>query len=576
VTVPRPHSRGPFLRLVQLFAGRVFHGSNDSAEGEVDVSIGLALALLALPGGFYSMLLFEKYSSLLQWMRGQHVFDPLSGALPDEYFFIVLSMMVTGAVAVWRWDSVFPDRRDYSNLVPLPIPMRNIFLANMAAILLLAMLLAIDVNAVSALLFPIIVSASQNAFGFFVRFVWVHAVVVGLASLFGFFAVIATIGVLLVALPHAAFRKASLYLRGTIMACLVAMLATSFAVPSMLGRLPGTAVRFLPPVWFLGLCQLIRGKASPPLASLGRLALIGTASVVVAAMAIYAVSYRRRFIRIPEAVDSTPAHGGRRFSWIYYVLDLTILRSPFQRAGYRFAIKTLLRSERHGLLLGGFLGFAIVTASQLLFASYNGNPLEKRGLPSSEVLAIPLVLSYCSILAVRFAFDIPSELPANWVFRMCVDKATNECVSLARKLILILALPVLVAVLPVYGYLWGWRVGIPHAVVVAVWSVLLTEILLLRFRKIPFTCTFPPFQDSAVLAALSYVLGFFVFVMLTSTLEHQALSNPVRVTPLIAMVLIAWYVRSRFRQDREEIDKELIFEERGPAPFALLDLRRGS
>jgi len=34
-------------------------------------------------------------------------------------------------------------------------------------------------------------------------------------------------------------------------------------------------------------------------------------------------------------------------------LDRSILTSPFERAGYRFAIKTLLRSERHGLVLGG-------------------------------------------------------------------------------------------------------------------------------------------------------------------------------------------------------------------------------
>jgi hypothetical protein len=128
------HSQKPFLRLVRLFVGRVFHGSSESAEGDLDLSMGLVLSLLALPGGFYSIFLLEKYSTLLQWMRGQHDFDPLAAALPDEYFFIVLSMTVTGVVAVWRWDSIFPDRRDYSNLVPLPISMRNIFFANLAAI----------------------------------------------------------------------------------------------------------------------------------------------------------------------------------------------------------------------------------------------------------------------------------------------------------------------------------------------------------------------------------------------------------------------------------------------------------
>ena len=54
------HSQDPFLRLVRLFVGRVFHGSGDSAGGELDLSMGLVLSLLALPSGFYSFFLLEK------------------------------------------------------------------------------------------------------------------------------------------------------------------------------------------------------------------------------------------------------------------------------------------------------------------------------------------------------------------------------------------------------------------------------------------------------------------------------------------------------------------------------------
>jgi ABC-type amino acid transport system permease subunit len=166
---------------------------------------------------------------------------------------------------------------------------------------------------------------------------------------------------------------------------------------------------------------------------------------------------------------------------------------------------------------------------------------------------------------------------ANWVFRLCLDKTKHECVPLARKLILTFILPwVFAIVLPLYGYLWGWRVGVLQAVVVTLWSLLLTEIVLLRFRKIPFTCSCPPFRDSAVALALTYVLGFFVFVMLTSSLEHWGLSNPVLMASLIAVVLVARYFLSRFREGIQEIDKELIFEEYTPASFELLDLNRGS
>ncbi len=574
------HSQESFVQLARLFLNRVFHGSGESAEDELDLGMGLVLALLALPGGFYSILLLGKYSTLLQWMRGQHDFDPLAAALPDEYFFIVLSMTVTGVVAVWRWDSIFPDRRDYSNLVPLPISMRTIFLANLAAILFLTVVLAFDVNAASTVLFPLVVSASENTFTFFAQVLWVHALVVVLASIFSFFAVFVTIGLLMITMPHTAFRRLSLYLRGTVIACLVAMLATSFAVPSMLKQLPGTPVRFLPPVWFLGLCQLVRGRASPPLASLGRVALIGSATIIVAAVVIYALSYRRCFVRIPEIAGMAPARRCARFPWIFPALDHTMLTSPFQRAGYRFAMKTLLRSEHHGLVLGGFLGLGIVMASQFLFAAFNGRQIETGSSPSPEVLAIPLILSYCIILGMRFVFDIPTEMRANWIFRIGLDKTRHECIPLARKLILTFVLPwVLAIVLPLYGCLWGWRVGILHAAVVTLWSFLLTEILLLRFRKIPFTCSYPPFRDSAVVLALFYVLGFFLFVVLTSKVEYWGLSNPVLMAALIAIGLFSGYFLSRTpkgTEEAEEIDRELIFEENAPASFELLDLGRGT
>jgi hypothetical protein len=568
-------SRKPFTTLVRLFLGRIFRGGGESGQDELDLSMGLVLTLLPLPGAFYSVFLFEKYSTLLQWMQGRTDVDPLSAAFPDEYFFIAFSMVVTGIVAVWRWDSIFPDRRDYANLVPLPLSTLNIFFANLLAILLLTLVLAIDVNAASALLFPLVVSASVNAFSFFAQFFLVHGFVLVLASLFSFFAVFAIVGILMVTLPYVVFRRISLYLRGIIIACLVALLSTSFAVPSMIEQ-PGSAVRFLPPVWFLGLCQLLRGRASPALANLGRAALIGLAAVIATAFVTYALSYRRCFTRIAETTDVSPPCSDIHLGRIFRALDRTILTSPFQRAGYRFVMKTLLRSEHHGLVLGGFFGLGVVTASQFLFAAFNGKPLQAGSLPSAEVLGVPLILSYCIILGMRLVFDIPTEIRANWVFRLSLDKTGHECVPLARKVMLTFVLPWVFAIaLPLYTYLWGWRVGLLQTAVVTLWSLLLAEILLLRFRKIPFTCSYPPFRDSAVVIVLLYILGFFLFVVVTSNLEYWALSDPVLILWLAGIAVVVWYVLTRFQEGRVEVDEELIFEEVPHGGFELLDLGHG-
>ena len=201
------YSRRPFATLLRVFVGRVFHGGGDSGASEMDVALGVILILLAMPGVLVSLLLFEKYGSLVRWMRGDGAFDPFTATIPDEYFFIVLSMVVTGAAAVWRWDALLLDRRDYSNIVPLPISLRRIFLGNLAAIFLLAVALTLDVNAASFILFPVAVVGSQVSLGVFLQFATGHALTVILASAFSFFAVFALIGLLMALLPYALFRS---------------------------------------------------------------------------------------------------------------------------------------------------------------------------------------------------------------------------------------------------------------------------------------------------------------------------------------------------------------------------------
>jgi hypothetical protein len=244
-------------------------------------------------------------------------------------------------------------------------------------------------------------------------------------------------------------------------------------------------------------------------------------TVIAAAVACYAASYRRAFMGIAETADIFPSpRPTAGFSWIFRVLDCTLLTTPFQRAGFRFTIKSLLRNERQCLILGGWVGVGMVTAAQFLYSSTSNS----RVVPSTELLAIPLVLSYCMIVGLRFAFAVPTEIRANWIFQLCIDKARHECAPLARKTLLAFVVPWLVMiVLPVYAYFWGWRVALLETYVAMAWSSLLVEILLLRFRAIPFTCQYPPFRDSTVVVAISYGLGFFGFVVWTAHLELWAL-----------------------------------------------------
>jgi hypothetical protein len=563
------HRQRPFWRMVSLFVARIFRGGGDSDTEGLDLGIGLVLTLLALPGAFVSLFLMDKYGSLLQWLRGITHVDTLAVVLPDEYFFIVLSMSVTGAVAVWRWDAIFPDRRDYMNLVPLPIATRSIFFANLVAVFFLVVLIAFDVNAASCILFPMVVAASQSEFVFFAKFAVVHAVGVLLASGFAFFAVFSVLGILMAVLPPRAFQRVSAYVRGVVVVYLVGLLCTTFAVPDLLrhvdGRVP-TWTMLMPSTWFLGLCQSVRGRADPVLMALSARVIPGIVAVVTVALCAYAAGYRRHFVRIAEIADTTviahkPDLSSRRWR-LGVLLDRVALRTPFQKGGFRFLCKTMVRSEAHRLVLTGVGGLALVLASQALLDAFEGARSWGAAALSPDALSIPFILSFLIIVGLRIVFEVPVELRSNWIFQLMLDWDGQECERLARKLILIAVLPALVVIaFPVYAYLEGWLVAGLHTLLVVTWAVLLTNIVLVRFRKLPFTCTLPLFKQHSFVIVLGFCFGFLIYAVSTPQFEASALLEPVRMLSFVPVAAVAWYVPHFLAKSAIDLEKRLIFEE---------------
>ena len=565
----------PFLRLVELFVARIFRGGGDvDAEG-LDLGIGLVLTLLAMPGGFVSLLLLDKYGTFAQWLRGITNVDVLQAALPDEYFFIVLSMTVTGAIAVWRWDAIFPDRRDYVNLVPLPIATRTIFFANLVAVVFLAGLVAIDVNAVSCILFPAVVAATQVKFLFFVKFAAVHAVGVLLSSIFSFFAVFSVLGLLLAVLPPAAFRRVSAYARGLVVMYLVTLLFTSSGVPSLLRHTRGTAPGWtflLPSCWFLGLCQWMRGRADPALVELAKLTLPALVAVIAVASCAYVAGYRRHFLRIAELTEAVSAPRSNRISdWTPRLSHL--LKTPFQIGCFSFVFRTLRRSETHRLVLTAVAGLGLVLSSQALMNAVETTHSVRQAALSPDALAIPFILTFLIVAGVRVAFEIPVELRSNWIFQLLLDSDQEESERLARNVILFLVLPwVLLITFPLYAYLEGFSIAALHTLLVATWAVLLVNILLVRFRKLPFTCTLPLFKQHSIVILLSFGFGFLVYALSTPEFESSALLQPWRMIILVPVAIVAWLIPHYLEASTPEIDRKLIFEESPSRTIELLHL----
>src|SRR5579871_4700065 len=142
-----------FRELARHFFNRFF--DNDlvavgNTESDMRATVVNILAILAAPGMLLPFLFMSKYSKMQ--------FDPMYvrdlASLGEKEFFICFSMTVMGLVTVIEWEMLFPDRRDYFNLTPLPIRVRTMFAAKIAALLGFLTLFSLTINAASPVMFP--------------------------------------------------------------------------------------------------------------------------------------------------------------------------------------------------------------------------------------------------------------------------------------------------------------------------------------------------------------------------------------------------------------------------------------
>ncbi len=565
--------KSPFRTLIDHFVKRLFASEEEQASGGMGFGLGGVLAILASPGAFASIFLMEKYSTLIQFLRGVS-YNPIQRSPSDEYFFIVLSMTITGLVMVARWNRLFPDRRDFSNLAVLPIPIRNIFLANFVALLGLAVLFGIDVNAVSALLFPFFVTLSLNSFPVMAHVGLAHAITVFLSSLFSFFAVFALVGVLMLVVPRRIFRGVSVLMRMLLVIVLLTEFFSNIFVQLFRGRLPGGAgnsLHWLPSYWFLGIYESIVGIAKPPMVTLAHQALLALALAVIVSTTAYALCYRRLFIRLPESFDTMG--GSRPFFKIRFPESLLVplFRSQFERACSSFSVKVLLRSEQHLLFIGAYFGVGLVIVAQSALDSLAKAP--STALPSSEYLAIPMLIAFFIVSGLRFVFDRPAVLDANWLFRFAANSPKPEPRSIAKRLMLWATLSwEMVILLPLSAVRLGWPLALLHVATVIALTVLLADLLLVFFRKIPFTCGAQLDIKQLLIQMIATVFAVLMIVPGIAGIEHWMLARPLRFIWLATVLSVAWFWLIRYRREVGAQKSGMLFED-GPGPaFELLKL----
>jgi hypothetical protein len=276
----------------------------------------------------------------------------------------------------------------------------------------------------------------------------------------------------------------------------------------------------------------------------------------------YTISFRRSFIRIPETAEVGPLPRSQFHLLPVGLFDRAILRNPPQRACFHFITRTLLRSESHLQIPSAFVAMGLVVSAQSAATMFHANHAAALRIPSEDLLSIPFILSFCIVVGIRLAFEVPSDLRANWVFALWIDPNALQTRSIARKVLLTFSLVPLAPICFVSSLiLWSFSTALLHTAIFTCCTIAFVELLLMRFRKIPFTCSYPPFQSHSALLFVAYLFGFLLFTSYLPELELWSLADPWRAVVFLPLLAVIFFAIHFYRKQMLDMDKHLIFEE---------------
>jgi hypothetical protein len=562
-------------RLVRHFFGGFFDVEIMNTDSDQHLTLVHILAVLAVPGIFLTFPLLDKYAILSY--RPAIEFD--SAIWKDKCFFLSYAAAVMGFVTVFQWDTLFLGRRDWVVLASLPLRARMILGAKVISLILFLSMFMVDINIVNMIIFPVAAVRIHDQLDYAVWFYITHAASLLGVSAFVFFFLTGLQGLLMNVLPPRAFRRISPYAQFTIMIALLCMLLVFPKISSTLRPLESNHPLFVylfPPMWFVGFSQAAIGRPEPLFRELSAIALPALLSVVAFAAAMYLLSYYRHVKRsLESAVEEVTSRRSKLGEWISAILDRTMFRHPLERAVFHFIVKTAFRSRRHWLILAAYAGVGISLVVNALLILLNRSGYDGLSRPGPALLSLPLVLTFFLLAGMRMIFTIPAELRANWVFRITESSEYLRYHIGVRKAMLLLAIiPVLLPTLPLSGVLWDWGTALHHFLYCLALAVLLGEFLLLRFEKIPFTCSYVPGKANLPFYGVGYILAFVIYAYTMSSLEYNLLRRPGAYFFFCGVLFTGIILLIRRRMQIVRDGYQLVYDDRAEPAVTTLGIAR--
>jgi hypothetical protein len=547
--------------LTKHFFARLFRNDIVDFEDQMKARLIAVLSILAAIVGWSSYLLvFFKYE-----------FSPdVNTSWQDKNYVFILVMIVFGIVTLLEWEMLFPDRRDFVNLTPLPVRLRTVFAAKLASFVAFIGLFSAAMNSLSSVAFALFLAQwRSNSVFFLARHVLAHLVSAFAACFCVFFACVFVNFFLMAVLPSALYRRVSVLVRFVLIGFFVFLLLTFLVEPGSLSgairslaklKDHGSPLLFrIPSLWFVGLYEVLLGARDPAFIALARTAGWAFGLSFGAFGLACALSYLKLFSKTLES-----AKRGRRLGRLREgaagLFQKIVLRSPEERAVGTFFSKTIRSSPKHRIVLVNILavGAALVTLSIVA----NRRNVQALSSANAFFLAQSLLLVFVLLAGLRVVVDVPAALESNWVFRVTESAARSRYVAGLKKTIFVqwfLPLSILIFL----AHLWLWRDGraaLLHAAFCLALSGLGIEALFYRFRKVPFASSHVPGRLRLQTRGVPYILGLLALLAALAGLEKALLSHPGRFWAFLP-VAAALGVFLDLRSARFLKDNPLIYDE---------------
>jgi hypothetical protein len=501
-----------------------------SARGDTNKLLGQFAAFLMVVSIFLAIL-----ANTAEGPKEMPHSAVLIRAWPVEHSLIAITMLVVGLFSVLSWDSTFPNRRDVLVLAPLPVRARTIFLAKVTASAMALSLTVAALNALPSIIFAMALAPADSG-GWLslilslmpVRCFAAYWITMLTAGLFVFCCVLGVQGLASQLLSRRHFLRLSAFLQmGAFCLFLsITFLEPSLSTPQLLAAPENqTSLAWLPSYWFLGFFQFLNGSMHPALVPLANRALVGLPLAVIAAGAALLLSYLRTLRKIVEEPDISP--GSRSGSW------LPPFGTPLKTAVVQFSIRTLLRSRQHRIILAFYWGLGTTLVVLLSRA-----PSGRHQSDIIPMLFASIMLMLVAVTGARVVFSLPLELRANWIFRMAPLRSGELLLAATRRSLWVLSVaPVLSASAVTFLYLWNWAPAVRHLLVLLLFGIILAEVCLLGFRKIPFTCSYLPGKSYAHMVLLASILPP-VLLISGARYEWNFLQHPARYAMLFTTLCV--------------------------------------